>query len=42
MQNRGALSKLERKFSGKKKGVEVVHKEVYQRLVAVGAKLKKI
>ena len=41
MQNEGAISKLERKFSVKRKGVEVVQEEVRQRLVAVRAKLER-
>ena len=41
LQNEGVISKLERKFSVKRKGVEVVQEEVRQRLVAVGAKLER-
>ena len=41
LQNEGIISKLERKFSVKRKGVEVVQEEVRQRLVAVGAKLER-
>ena len=40
LQNEGGLSKLERKFNAKRKGAQVVHKEVRQRLVAAGAKLE--
>ena len=37
LQNEGTISKLKRKFNIRK-GADVVHKEVQQRLVAVGAK----
>ena len=39
LQNEGVRSKLERKFNIKRKGADLVHEEVRQRLVAVGAKL---
>ena len=39
--NEGVISKLERKFSVKKKDAEVGQKGVRQRLVAVGAKLER-
>ena len=38
LQNEGVTSKLERKFNVKRKGVEVVHEKVRQRLVVVGEK----
>ena len=38
MQNESVISKLERKFSIKRKGAEMVHKDIRQKLVAVGAK----
>ena len=38
MQNESVISKLERKFNIKRKGAEMVHKDIRQRLVAVGAK----
>ena len=38
MQNERVISKLERKFSIKRKGAEMVHKDIRQKLVAVGAK----
>ena len=41
LQNEGVISKLERKFNVKRKGAEVVHEEVRQRLVVAGAKLEK-
>ena len=41
LQNEGVISKLERKFNIKRKGADVVHEEVRQRLVAVGAKLER-
>ena len=41
LQNEGVISKLERKFSVKGLGAEVVFDEVRQRLVAVGAKLER-
>ena len=41
LQNEGVISKLERKFNIKTKGADVVHEEVRQRLVAVGAKLER-
>ena len=40
LQNEGTISNLERKFSVKRKGAELVHEEVRQRLAAVGAKLE--
>ena len=39
--NDGVISKLERNFSVKRKGSEVVHEEVRQKLVAVAAKLER-
>ena len=39
LQNEGVISKLERKFNVQRIGADVVHEEVRQRLVAVGAKL---
>ena len=39
LQTEDMISKLERKFNTKRKGADVVHEEVRQRLVAVGAKL---
>ena len=39
LHNEGFTSKFERKFNVKKKGADVVHKEVRQSLVAVRAKL---
>ena len=39
--NERIISKLERKFNVKRKGAEVVHEEVRQRLVVAGAKLEK-
>ena len=41
LQNKGVISKLERKFNIKRKGADVVHEEVRQRLVAVVAKLER-
>ena len=41
LENEGVISKLERKFNVKRKGAEVVHEEVRQRLVVAGAKLEK-
>ena len=41
LQDKGVISKLEKKFSIKWKGAEVVHKKVWERLVAVGAKLER-
>ena len=41
LQNEGVISKIERKFNVKRKGAEVVHEEVRQRLVVAGAKLEK-
>ena len=41
LQNEGVISKLERKFNVKRKDAEVVNEEVRQRLLAVGAKLKR-
>ena len=38
MQKESVISKLERKFSIKRKGAEMVHKDIRQKLVAVGAK----
>ena len=35
LQNEGVISKLERKFSVKRKRAEVVHEEVQQRLVVL-------
>ena len=40
LQNEGVTSKLERKFNVKRKGVEVVHEKVRQRLVVVGGKFE--
>ena len=42
MLNESFISKLERKFNVKRKGAEVVHELVRQRLVAVGAKSQSI
>ena len=39
LHNEGFTSKFERKFNVKRKGADVVHKEVQQSLVAVRAKL---
>ena len=41
LQNEGVTSKLERNFNVKRKGADMVHEEVGQRLVAVGAKLER-
>ena len=41
LKNESVISKLERKFNIKRKGAGVVHEEVRQRLVAVGAKLER-
>ena len=41
LQNEDVISKLERNFNLKRKGAGVVHEEVWQRLVAVEATLKK-
>ena len=41
LQNEGTKSKLERKYHIEKKGIAVVHEEVQQRLVAIGAKLER-
>ena len=41
LQNEGVISKLERKFSIKRKGADVVHRAVRQRLLAAGAKLER-
>ena len=41
VQNESVISKLERKFSVKRKGAEVFHEDVRQRLVAVGANLER-
>ena len=41
LQNESVISKLERKFSVIRKGVEVVQEEVRQSLVAVGVKLER-
>ena len=41
LKNEVVISKLERKFNIKRKGADVVHEEVRQRLVAVGAKLER-
>ena len=38
MQNESVISKLERKFSIKRQVAEMVHKDIRQKLVAVGAK----
>ena len=40
LQDEFVISKLERKFIVKRKGAEVVHEEVRQKLVAVRAKLE--
>ena len=40
LQNEGVISKLERKFNAKRKVAKVVHEEVRQRLVDIGAKLE--
>ena len=39
LHNEGFTSKFERKFNVKRKGADVVHKEVQQSLVAVRGKL---
>ena len=41
LQNEGVISKLERRFNVKRKGLEVVQEEVRERLVAAGAKLER-
>ena len=41
VQNESVISKLERKFSVKRKGAEVFHQVVRQRLVVVGANLER-
>ena len=41
MQKEGVISKFERKFYVKLKGVELLHEEIRQRLVAAGAKLER-
>ena len=41
LQNEGTKSKLERKYHIEEKGIVVVHEEVQQRLVAIGAKLER-
>ena len=41
LQNEGTKSKLERKYRIEEKGIAVVHEEVQQRLVAIGAKLER-
>ena len=41
VQNESVISKLERKFSVKRKGAEVLHQDIRQRLVVVGAKLER-
>lgn len=41
LQNEGTISKLERKYRIVEKGIDVVHEEVQQRLVAIGAKLER-
>ena len=41
LQNEGVISKLQRKFNIKRKGADVVHRAVRQRLVAAGAKLER-
>ena len=40
LQNEGTKSKLERKYCIEEKGIVMVHEEVQQRLVAIGAKLE--
>ena len=41
LQNEGTKSRLERKYRIEEKGTVVVHEEVQQRLVAIGAKLQR-
>ena len=41
LQNEGTKSKLERKYRIEEKGIVVVHEEVQQRLVVIGAKLER-
>ena len=41
LQNEDTKSKLERKYHIEEKGIVVVHEEVQQRLVAIGAKLER-
>ena len=41
LQNEGTKSGLERKYRIEEKGIVVVHEEVQQRLVAIGAKLQR-
>ena len=41
LQNEDTKSKLERKYLIEEKGIVVVHEEVQQRLVAIGAKLER-
>ena len=41
LQNEGTKSKLERKYRIEEEGIVVVHEEVQQRLVAIGAKLER-
>ena len=41
VQNESVISKLERKFSVKRKGAEVFDEDVRQRLVVVGANLER-
>jgi len=41
LRNEGTITKLERKYCIEEKGVSVVHEEVQQRLVAIGAKLER-
>ena len=41
LQNEGTKSKLERKYRIEEEGLVVVHEEVQQRLVAIGAKLER-
>ena len=41
LQNEGTKSKIERKYRIEDKGIVVVHEEVQQRLVAIGAKLER-
>ena len=41
LENEGVMSRLERELNMKRKGADVVHEEVRERLVAVGAKLER-
>ena len=41
LKNEVVISKLERKFNVKRKAADVVHEDVRQRLVPVGAKLER-